>query len=523
MTLSPSKSSTKTAPNRLGSLARGSVANLSGAAFSSVATLALTLAVTRGVSPQVAGIFFAASSVFMLAAAVSQLGTSLGLVYFLSRARSFGTPQAFRPLYRMATRPTLVVSVALGVLVFALAPQLSAVVNTERVDLSTVYLRCMAVFLPLMVLTQVTLSGTRGLGSMRPNVLTEQIGRPLIQLALVVLCVLTLGESGLGLAWAAAYLPAAFLALLYWRRMLAQSERRQEPEDPHVGAGDGPGPAGPGRGEFWRFTSPRALAAVAQMTMQRFDIVLVAALAGAVPAAIYTAATRFLVVGQAAQRAVSLAMQPRLAEALAVDDRDRARELYRLATAWLMLVTWPIYLTFVFFGEQLLAIFGSDYSAGATVLLLLSLTMLFATGCGMVDIVLVMAGRSTWSLYNVLLSLVVQVGVDIWLIPDYGILGAAIGWAAAIAAANLVPLAQVGKVYGLHPFGRPTLVAFLALVTCFGLVPAVTTAVLGQGLTGLAVSSAVGGGAYLAVLWLARHSLELTALAHITRRKAAAR
>ena len=485
-----------------------------------MATLAVTLAVTRGVSPPVAGVFFAASSVFMLAAAVSQLGTNAGLVYFLSRARSFGTPRAYRSLYRMATRPALVVATVVSVAVFVFAPQLSAVVNPELAGLSTTFLRSMVPFLPLIVLTQVTLSGTRGLGSMRPNVLVEQIGRPLTQLALVVLCVLTLGKSGLGFAWAGAYLPAAVLALLYWRRMLAQGARRRTPTD---GNADGADDAGPGRREFWRFTSPRALAGVAQMTMQRFDIVLVAALAGAAPAAIYTAATRFLVVGQAAQRAVSLAVQPRLAEALAVDDRDRARELYRVSTVWLMLVTWPIYLAFAFFGARLLGVFGAEYSSGATVLLLLSLTMLFATACGMVDMVLVMAGRSTWSLFNVLLSLAVQVGVDLWLIPDYGILGAAIGWAAAIAAANLVPLVLVGLVYGLHPFGRSTLIAFASLLMCFAVVPAAAMSAFGTGWTGVLVSAGVGVPAYLAMLWRARHQLQLTALAQITRRKAATR
>ena len=516
MTASPS--SKPAPPGWLGSLARGGVANLVGAASASVMTLALTLAVTRGVSPQVAGVFFAASSVFMLAAAVSQLGTNVGLVYFLSRARSFGTPRAFRSLYRMAMRPTLVVATCLGVALFVFAPQLSAVVNTELTDLSTTFLRSMAPFLPLIVLMQVTLSGTRGLGSMRPNVLTEQVGRPLTQLGLVVLCLFTVGESGLGYAWAGAYLPAVLLALLYWRRTLSGALRQGSSTSADVVDDEGPT-----RKEFWRFTSPRALAGVAQVTMQRFDIVLVAALAGATPAAIYTAATRFLVVGQAAQRAVSLAVQPRLAEALAVHDRDRARELYRVSTAWLMLVTWPIYLAFAFFGERLLAVFGADYSAGGTVLLLLSLTMLFATGCGMVDMVLVMAGRSTWSLYNVLLSLVVQVGLDLWLIPDYGILGAAIGWAAAIVAANLVPLLQVGLVYGLHPFGRATFVAFATLLTCFVIVPAAAIAILGAGWTGVAVSVAVGGASFLAVLWRARDQLQLTALAHITRRKAAAR
>lgn len=498
-------------PDRLAALARGSTANLAGAGVSSLATLVLTLVVTRGASQQVAGVFFAVTSVFMLTAAVSQLGTNVGLVYFLSRARSLGTLGVIKPLYRMTTRVVLPTSVLLAALMFVFAPAISSLVNPELAQESTFYLRTMAPFLPLIVFTLLTLSATRGMGTMRPNVMTEQVGRPLFQVAFVALCAATLGESALGLAWASAWAPGAVLAMLYWRRVVASVP-------------DGPGGPGAQDGEqgnraFWRFVAPRAIAGVAQMATQRFDIILVAALAGAAPAAIYTAATRFLVLGQATQRAVSLAAQPRLAEAMAVHDVTRARELYRVATGWLMLVTWPIYLLFLFFGEQLLAIFGKDYSAGASVLAILSLTMLVATACGMVSMVLVMAGRSSWSLYNVLLALGVQVGLDLLLIPDYGIIGAAIGWAAAIAASNLVPLVQVALVMKLHPFGRSTIVALGVTVACFGVVPALATAVLGNGWTGLLVSVAVGGLGYVLLLWRARHVLQLVALAQIGRRK----
>jgi O-antigen/teichoic acid export membrane protein len=275
----------------------------------------------------------------------------------------------------------------------------------------------------------------------------------------------------------------------------------------------------PGGREFWRFTAPRAAASVAQMAMQRLDIVLVAALAGAVPAAIYTASTRFLVVGQTGQRAVSLAVQPRIGEALAVDDIPLAKQLYRVSTSWLMLVTWPTYLIFIFFGEQLLGLFGHDYGAGRDVLLLLSSVMLFATGCGMVDMVLNMAGRTSWNVMNVALSLGVQIGVDLWLIPEHGILGAAIGWAAGIVLANLVPLLQIGIILGLHPFGRTTVVATTVTVACFGAVPAVVILAAGEGWWSLVISLLVGGCAYAAALWHFRGTLHLTELAAIRRRR----
>ncbi len=509
----------------LGGVARGSTANLLGAAMSAVATLGLTLVVTRGLPRDTAGVFFSATSLFMVATTVGQLGTNVGLVYFLSRARSLGRPEARGPLFRTATVPVLAVAFAmtLGLLLFA--RQVSEVINPGHVALSADYLRATAVFIPLAAVENVTLAGTRGLGTMRPNVVTEQIGRPALQVVLVLLSVALLSGHGLGLAWAFGYLPAAVLALWYWRRLGARLDRRPAAPAPAVpatstGPSTGPSTAASRATEpgFWRFTAPRAAASVAQVAMQRLDIVLVAALAGAVPAAIYTASTRFLVLGQMGQRAISLAVQPRLGEALAVGDLGRAKELYRVSTSWLMLVTWPMYLMFCFFGHRLLDLFGAGYTTGGSVLLLLSLTMLLATGCGMVDMVLVMAGRSSWSLANVVVSLGAQMGVDVWLIPHHGILGAAIGWTAGILAGNLVPLVQVAAVVGLHPFGRSTGVTVALLLGCFGAVPAVASLLLGHGWWALLASAVVGGGVYLVLLWRLRHVLQLTALADIRRR-----
>jgi O-antigen/teichoic acid export membrane protein len=211
-------------------------------------------------------------------------------------------------------------------------------------------------------------------------------------------------------------------------------------------------------------------------------------------------------------------MAPRLGAALGRGDLAEARHYYRTSTAWLVLITWPLFLLCVVFGERLLSVFGRGYQSGADVVLLLSLSMLVATGCGMVDMVLNMAGRTSWNMWNVVLSMGVQMGLDVLLIPRQGIFGAAIGWAVAIVLANLVPLAQIGFVMGLHPFGRATVLAGSVTVGCFGLVPVLARQVFGPSWAGLLVSAVVGLLLYVPLLWRLRDTLELTALRGIRRR-----
>jgi O-antigen/teichoic acid export membrane protein len=132
----------------------------------------------------------------------------------------------------------------------------------------------------------------------------------------------------------------------------------------------------------------------------------------------------------------------------------------------------------------------------------------------MVDMVLAMAGRTSWNLANVLVALAVTVGLDVLLIPRYGALGAAAGLACAMVVNNLLPLIQVGRSVGLHPFGRGTRAAALLSVGCFGALPRLLIPV-----AGLPIALATAVPAFLAGAWLLRDHLALDAFTRTRRTK----
>lgn len=490
-------------------MARGVTANLIGVAVTAVAAFGLTVAVTRSLPKADAGIFFATTSLFLLANAVGQLGTQTGLVYFLPRARAHGQAGLITSYLRIALRPVVALAVLMSVVMLVTAPQLGELINEEHAGTTADYLRVLALFIPFAAFEMVVLAGTRGLGTMRPYATLELISRPLIQLALVIVVAATGSNVALGAAWGLPYVLAAVLGWLWWRRLMTEMRTPTTTEPaPHL------------RRDFWKFSGPRALTSVAQIIMQRFDIVLVAALASAGEAAVYAAATRFVVVGQFGNNAISLAAQPKMAESLALEQHDEAQHIYRIATAWLMVLTWPLYLTLLLFGPVLLRVFGEGYSAGTSVLALLALAMLLSTACGMVEMVLSMAGKTMWNLLNMIAALTVQLVLDVLLIPDHGVLGAAIGWSAAIVVRNISALVQVMLAFRLHPVGKPfVLAASLATGAC--LVPfLVVRLLLGTTVPALALALVVSGVLYCGGLWKLRRPLELGSLVAVRRRRA---
>jgi len=510
----PTGRATQAPPPGLAKVARGGAAGLLGAGVSALLTVALTVLVTRSFARAQAGVFFAAMSLFLIVTGVANLGAYNGVVYFVARFRALGTPDRIDGALRAAIRPVVIASCVLAIGMFAAAGPVARHVlpgaGQSHAALATAAVRALALALPFAAMLDTFLAATRGYREMRPTVVIDKLARPVTQVLLVGAVAAVGSATQLAPAWAAPYVPAAAVAWLWLRRV-----RRR-----HQGAGEvrrhvRP-PAGDSR-EFWRFTAPRSLATLAQIVIQRLDIVLVGVLRGPAEAAVYTAATRFLVAGQLGNAAISMAAQPRFTELFAVGDRRGANTVYQTTTAWLVVLTWPLYLLAMIYAPTVLAVFGHAYHAGAAVMVVLGFAMLVATGCGLVDMVLTTTGRTTWSLANGLLAVTVNVGVDLALIPRYGMVGAAIGWAAAIGVTNLVPLAQVAAVVRVHPFGRGALASGGLAVVCFGGIPLLARITAGSGVRTDAVAVATGCALYALGLWRLRGDLHLAAMPGLPR------
>jgi O-antigen/teichoic acid export membrane protein len=159
-----------------------------------------------------------------------------------------------------------------------------------------------------------------------------------------------------------------------------------------------------------------------------------------------------------------------------------------------------------------LAAFGDGYAGtGQYTTVILALTMLLATGSGPVDVMLLMAGRSGLSLVDNAAALVVDLALDVALIPRMGVTGAAVAWAAAILTRNLLPLLQVRRLFGMSPAGAGLGLSAASALACFGALPLLTRLVFGT--TATLVGLLLGAGCYAGLMWAGRARLALTAFA----------
>jgi O-antigen/teichoic acid export membrane protein len=479
----------------LSRLARGGALNLVGAASAGIMGLALVFAVAHAYPQHIAGAFFAATSLFVILNAVSGLGSDAGLLRWLPRHLALGDHAAARRTVPVALVPVVAAACPAALVLAFAAPWLSARIGDAQI---TPMLRVLAVFLPIAAAYDAILAATRGHATMRPTVMIEKVFRQAAQVAgALIASLLTDGPVALALAWALPYLVGLVAAIAWYRRIAGRLDR-------------GPVPTRALAGEFWRYTAPRAVAQVCQSVLQRADIVLIAALASPREAAIYTAATRFMVIGQLGTQAVQQAMQPAVSRLLAFEDREGTARIFAGCTTWTVALTWPVHLAVAVAAPIYLSAFGPGYTgAGEYATVILAMAMLLATGSGPVDVMLLMTGRSALSLANNAAALAVDLALNVLLIPWLSFTGAAIAWAAALAVGNVLPFVQVRRLLGMSPAGVGLGLAAISAVACFGVLPLI--AELSMGTMATLAGIAVGGLAYAGLLWAGRTRLALTA------------
>jgi O-antigen/teichoic acid export membrane protein len=358
-----------------------------------------------------------------------------------------------------------------------------------------------AASLPIAAFYELLLALTRGLSQMRPTIVIERILRPLLQVAFVAAAGVAAANSyWLAVAWALPHLLGLLAVGVAVARILKASpgtfpratrdERRSAVST------------------FWSFTMPRGVARMAQVGLQRADIAVVTIVAGPAAAALYTAVTRFLVLGQLATTAIQQVSEPQLARLLAKNNRTGTKLVSRQVTLWTILLAWPVYLILAVYADVLLAaLFGPAYSNGATGLRLLAAAMLIATAMGPLDVLLLMAGRSTLSLINAVTALALDIAGCLILVPRMGMTGAAVSWAVAILVRNSLCWLQVFRTLRITPVSRDSIQIIGLLIAIFVGLP-----VAGRLLfpAGFGTDAAVLGAAvvlYAALLWWRRKSL----------------
>ena len=158
----------------------------------------------------------------------------------------------------------------------------------------------------------------------------------------------------------------------------------------------------------------------------RIGILMVGHILGKADTGLFTVAVKganLLVVGLLA---ANMALSPRMAAFFHSGKLLKLQKMIRRAYRMVALITLPVVLLFVFFGNFFLGIFGPAYIAAWPALIILSLTQMVSVLGGPVGAMMNMAGQERLTLACTAVSLGVNIVANLIFIPLLGINGAAL-------------------------------------------------------------------------------------------------
>ena len=300
---------------------------------------------------------------------------------------------------------------------------------------------------PLMSITRISAAALRGLHRVVAGQLPEFGLRPPLLLGLLAAFSILLGSSFGPVAAVAAFVLAAAIAAVVgvW-----QLRRHAWPSISGAHA----------RYEIrqWAVSAlPLLLIGGLGVVNTQTDIVLLGILRGPADAGIYRVASRGAEFIEFVLLAVNAPLAPMIARVYTRGEAARLQTLITSSARVITVLSVPLAVSLIVFGNAYLALFGSEFTDGRAALAILSVAQMVNALFGSVGIVLTITGHERDSLRGLLAAGVVNVGLNLLLIPSLGTVGAAIATGSSIVVWNVLLWCLGGSTSWTTPtaFGQP--------------------------------------------------------------------
>lgn len=273
-----------------------------------------------------------------------------------------------------------------------------------------------AFLLPALIIITVTGASLRSLNYLVVGQLFETIIRPLIFLILILFIVYPFGipidAPGAMILHALGATLALIAALLFQRNILKPKTHGLNPE--------------------YEFKSiiiglaPLTLVAGMQIILGKTDILMIRAMLSPAEVAFYQVALQWANLILLAQQAVLMVAGPKIARAWRQKNLFKLQKILTSSARFVFIVALPLSFLLIFFGEELISYtFGEEYIPALSALFVFIIGRTIQASYGAIINLSKVLGWENYMLKLLIISVFINIILNYFLIPEYGISGAA--------------------------------------------------------------------------------------------------
>lgn len=201
-------------------------------------------------------------------------------------------------------------------------------------------------------------------------------------------------------------------------------------------------------------TLPMLLSNSLFLIMNWTDTLMLSAFRGEDEVGIYNTSLKIAALNSIILVAINSIAMPKFAELYIRNEKQAFKNFVKQSTLLMFLVSFPVLLVIFLFPKFLLGIFGDEFTIGITALLILAFGQFFSAISGSTVQILNMTGRHKQARNILIISTVINIALNFYLIPIYGINGAAIATAFSTVLWNVLAVLYIYKYFKFltYPF-----------------------------------------------------------------------
>jgi len=198
---------------------------------------------------------------------------------------------------------------------------------------------------------------------------------------------------------------------------------------------------------------PMMISASIILTMSWADTLMIGIfLPGTDQVGIYNGGLRLAMITSVILESINSIVAPKISESYNNGNLKVFKQVVRYSTKLIFLSTFPVFCLLFFFPEFILSFLGDEFISAKYVLMILLLAKLIDSISGSVGVILQMTGCQKIFQNIVFVALIVNIILNMFLIPKFGIEGAAISSACSIILWNISAVIYVYRKFGVWSF-----------------------------------------------------------------------
>ena len=422
---------TKLTNNRKGLLFQSALA-FTIRAFGAGSGFLLNLIIARTLLPQQAGYYFLAFTMIQVLATTGMLGLQNSLLRFISTSKAEKNWNEASAAHKTGTLWAFLFATTLGALLYFTSPWLAEHI-LEKPGATTA-LQAMAPSVTLLALLTLNAHALQAVGDVIKSVSTLNI---LVQLLLAAALLMGLATTAQTTAafYSLSCLITLLISLIWWLRKPGIHWRGVEPF-----------PAA----TLWQSCLPLWWVAVMGLGVQWAGQLVSGVYVPPEELAVLAVAQRTAMLTSFVLMAVNLVVAPKFAALYKQGKSEQLERIALKATKLMVLFALPIVGFMLIFPEWLMWLFGEQYKSGANLLRILAIGQFVNVMTGSVGYLLSMSGHERDLRNVVFISGPMAIVLALVLTPLYGITGAAVATAIALASQNLLAVWMVKRRLGFN-------------------------------------------------------------------------